>query len=469
MSRWNTCNILHLAPDAKRLWQFDAKGKGFVLGREQRVPHGEPLPANWISKSWSSLWQPKLNVAWLPSESVFLRVVELPAANAEETFSMVELQLEKLSPIPVTQIVWTMHPLGTHQSAAKADGTMESLQTVIVVIASRATVEEFLGRLERDGFLSDRLEAPMLDQLESVQPKEDSVWVFPLTLAGQNAALVAWWFGGALRSLSFIALTPGADRMKNLQGQFAQLVWAGELEGWLTAQPKWHLVADGAAAGEWETLLREALNEPVEVVKPLPLQELAALTSRRATSATSTNAALLPPEFSAHYRQQFVDRLWLRGLFATGVLYAIAVVVYFCATFLLGIQTGKVEQQVAAISDDYTNALQLKARYDVLVQRQNLKFAALDCWKVVAELLPQGISLQRFSFANGQTLTLSGTTTPDQINTLFNFNSAMQKAMLNGQPMFDLHAGDPVSPRTSGGGVSWNFSLQLANPEEQAQ
>src|SRR5882757_8060094 len=137
MPRWNSCNILHIAPDAKRLWRFDAKGKGFVLGREQRVPHTEPLPANWISKSWSSLWQPKLNMAWLPSESVFLRVVELPAANADETFSMVELQLEKLSPIPVTQVVWTMHALGTHQSVAKADGLTESLQTVVVVIATR--------------------------------------------------------------------------------------------------------------------------------------------------------------------------------------------------------------------------------------------------------------------------------------------------------------------------------------------
>jgi hypothetical protein len=140
MARWNSCNILHVAPDAKRLWQFDAKGGGFVLGREQRVPHAEPLPPKFVAKNWASLWQPKLNVAWLPAESVFLRVVELPAANADETFSMVEFQLEKLSPIPVTQIVWTMHVFGTHQSPPKADGTVESLQSVIVVIVSRAVV-----------------------------------------------------------------------------------------------------------------------------------------------------------------------------------------------------------------------------------------------------------------------------------------------------------------------------------------
>ncbi|HEX4348945.1 MAG TPA: hypothetical protein VH251_01090, partial [Verrucomicrobiae bacterium] len=239
-TRWSSANILHLAPDGKRLWQFDAKGKGFVLGREQRVPHAEQLPASWVAKSWASLWQPKLNIAWLPSESVFLRVVELPASNAEETHSMVELQLEKLSPIPVTQIVWTMHILGTHQSPPKPDGTVESLQMIIVVVAPRNAVEEFMNRLEREGFLADRLEVPMLDQLEAVVPKEDSVWVFPLTMGGQNAALVAWWFGGAWRNLSFVTLHPTGDRAGELKTQLGLLHMAGEVEGWLTAaQPTW--------------------------------------------------------------------------------------------------------------------------------------------------------------------------------------------------------------------------------------
>ena len=29
MARWNSCNILQTAPDANRLWQFDAKGGAF--------------------------------------------------------------------------------------------------------------------------------------------------------------------------------------------------------------------------------------------------------------------------------------------------------------------------------------------------------------------------------------------------------------------------------------------------------
>src|SRR5277367_2434421 len=370
MARWHSCNILQTAPDANRLWQFDAKSG--TLNRELSSVPGQPLPAKHVAKSWTSLWQPKLNVAWLPPENVFLRVVELPKSSFGETLAMVELQLEKLSPVPVTQIVWTLQILPQSPS--------ETLQTTIVVVAERKSVEEFLGKLEAQNYLADRLEAPMLDQLEAAPASEDGAWIYPALLNGQNAALVAWWFGGALRSLSFIVLPPDGDRAKSLKEQLAQLVWAGELEGWLTAQPKWHLVADGATAGEWETFLREGLGEPVQVVKPLPPAELAARTACRVAAANPGGAALLPPEFSARYHHQFVDRLWLRGLVAAGILYAIGVVIYFCATGLLGVQTRKVERQVAAISGDYTNAMELQAQYNVLKERQNLKYAALDCW-----------------------------------------------------------------------------------------
>ncbi|HSY10284.1 MAG TPA: hypothetical protein VK840_05150 [Candidatus Dormibacteraeota bacterium] len=459
MPRWNSCNILQTAPDANRLWQFDAKGGGFVLNRESSSAPGQPLPPNSVAKSWISLWQPKLNVAWLPPENVFLRVIELPRSTFDETLAMVEFQLEKLSPIPVTQIVWTLHILPL---------AAENLQTVIVVIVERRVVEEFLGKLESQGYLADRLEVPMLDQLEAMPATEDGAWIYPSAPGGRGGTLVAWRFGGALRSLSFLILPPTGDRAASLKNQLAQFVWAGELEGWLMAQPKWHLVADAATAAEWESLLREGLGEPAQITEPLPPAELAGRTARRAATA-SEHANLLPAEFSAHYRQQFFDRLWLHGLAAALVLYLAVVVVYFCATGLVGYQTDKIEAQANAISGSYTNALQLKARYDVLKERQDLKFAALDSWRLVAEQLPDGVSLARLSFADGKKLSLNGTATQDQITPVSNFSDALRKAKLNGQPMFDPLGGDPFGWRQNGNTVTWSFGLLLAHTEEDSQ
>ena len=463
MARWNSCNILQIAPDANRLWQFEAKGGGFVLNREH---HGPSLPARFVAKSWSSLWHPRLNVAWLPPENVFLRVIELPKSSFEETQAMVELQLEKLSPLPVTQIVWTLHVLSASASLRRDEpAAAADLQSVVVVIAGRAAVEEFLGKLEKDGYLADRLEAPMLDQLEAMPATEDGAWIYAGT-RGKDAALVAWRSKGGLRNLCLMVLPPEAGRAKSLQDQLAQLCWAGEMEGWLTEAPQWHLVADPVNAAEWQNLLCEALNEPVRVVEPPPPAELAARTARRA--ASSSGAALLPAEFSARYHQQFVDRLWLRGLVTTGILYAIGVVIYFCATTLLNYKTVAVEQQAAQLGGSYTNVLQLKARYAVLSERQQLKYAALDCWKIVAENLPAGLTLQRSSFADGQKLTLNGICTPDQIGEILGqskFYDAVRKAKLDGQDMFEPTPLDPLGYNVSGNTANWHFTLQLKRAE----
>ncbi len=456
MARWNSCNVLQTAPDANRLWQFDAKSG--ALSREHSGTPGQPLPAGQTEKSWSWLWHKRLNVAWLPPEDIFLRVIELPKSSFGETLSMVELQLEKLSPVPVAQIVWTLQILP--QSPA------ENLQTVVVVIVERKIVEEFLGKLESQGYLADQLEVPMLDQLGKMTAGEDGASIYPALLNGQNAALVAWWSGGTLRHLSYIVLPAEGDRAKSLKDQLAQLIWAGELEGWLTAQPKWHLVAEGAIVEDWERFLRDGLGEPVTVTKPTPTPELAAHTAQRATTVEASQPALLPPEFAAVYHQQFVDRLWLRGLITTGILYVFCVLVYFCATYVLGIQTDKVVRAATALSGSYTNTLQLKARYEVLKERQDLKYAALDCWKLVAEQLPAGMILQRFSFGDGHKLTLAGTVTSDQITDITDFYDKLRKSQVNGQPMFSSTGGEQLSYRQNGGQVSWNFSLELQRTED---
>src|SRR6266404_2128806 len=159
MARWHSCNVLESASNARNLWQFSAGGGKFTLQRQESRLASEPLPAKVVAKDWQTLFQPKLNVAWVPSEHVFLRVVQLPKADPAETRSMVELQLEKLSPLPVTQIVWGFELL---------PHTDPEMQTAVVTVIARNHVEEFLGQLEGQGYLADRLELPFLDQLRAL-------------------------------------------------------------------------------------------------------------------------------------------------------------------------------------------------------------------------------------------------------------------------------------------------------------
>src|SRR5436305_14565824 len=172
MARWYSCNILQSAKDIRHLWQFSAGGR-INLQREVAVLPSEPLPAKVVGKDWQTLFQHKLNVAWLPPDQVFLRVAQIPKGDPAETQSMLELQLEKLSALPVNQVVWgyeLLKPTAPPDAMTTLEGEM---QTAIVIIVARSYVEEFLGQLEAQEYLADRLELPLLDQLRATPVHED--------------------------------------------------------------------------------------------------------------------------------------------------------------------------------------------------------------------------------------------------------------------------------------------------------
>jgi len=452
--RWHFCNVFDASADARRVWQFDARSEAFNLNRELTARNGDALPPNIVSKSWGALFKRKLNVAWLPADYVFLRVAQFPASNPEETRAMVELQLEKLSPIPVTQALWTMHVLP--QPAAPAGAEAATLQTIVVIIVARDVVEEFLGKLEGQGYMADRLELPMLDQLQSTRVAGDGAWIYPETHGLGNRALVAWWYGGTLHNLALLTLDAGPNRIASLKDQLVQMTWAGELEGWLTSAPRWHLVGD--ANDPWFGVLREALEQPVEVVAPVPPQELAAMTAKRAARSEPGNS-LLPQEFAVRYQQQFVDRLWGRGLLAALAIYAVCLAIYFVALSVFGHLTKNVETDASNLSQSYTNSIQLNEMLGVLKQRETLKFAALDCWKAVAETMKTGLTLDSMNF-NGNTLTLHGSAPLDQVTEVNDFFDDLRRWKKDSQPLFNSDAQTPTT-RAVGPTVTWSFELEL--------
>jgi hypothetical protein len=125
---------------------------------------------------------------------------------------------------------------------------------------------------------------------------------------------------------------------------------------------------------------------------------------------------------------------------------------------------------VAALSGSYTNAMQVKARYGVLKDRQALKYAALDCWKTVAEHLPETLTLESWNLSGGKRLTLHGSAPNDAIQQILDFETAMRRAtiMVEGsgnQPLFDLNKSESVTYHARGNGVQWDLVLELKRSE----
>jgi len=448
--RWHSCNVLQSGAEVRRLWQFATGNSQVALNAEQRLVPPAPLPARVIVKDWRALWQKKLNIAWLTAEQVFLRVIHLPKCEPDEVRSMVELQLEKISPLPVNQIVWSFEPV-PHSAG--------ELQTVIVIIAERSVVEDFLGRLESAGYLADRLELPFLHQLMATPINGDGVWIYLQPAENKTLCLAAWWYSGTSQQVNLMNLSAGGDGAAALGAQLNQIAWAGEIEGWLTSPPRWRLVADKEIAGVWKTALQQDADEAVELMAPMAAPDLAALTAQRAARSES-RANLLPAEFSARYQQQFIDRLWMRGLAGLALVYIFGVLIYFGALQVLKYQTDKVRQDVARLSGAYTNALQMKERVRVLQEQVDLKFAALDCWKIASELLPPELTLSSFTFSKGERISLRGTASADDQSKIPEYNSAMSKATLGGAPLFTRV--NPPSITVNGNNTAtWGFDCTL--------
>lgn len=453
-ARWHSANVLDAGIYSRHLWQFSVNDKKFNVTREHSLAATEAPSENQVAKSWKEIWQPKLNVAWLPANKVFLRVIHLPASDPVEIHSMVELQLEKISPMPVAQIVWSLEVLPKRAE--------DSLQTVIVVIVPSDAVEEFLGQLEGQKYLADRLELPVLDEILATPVQEDGVWFFPGATTS-SPYVMAWWYGGLLQNVSLFASAPGEELASSIQSQASQIAWAGELDGWLTSPPRWHLVADGETAVIWEPILAQAAEQPAQMMTPVTRGQIAAMTARRAVQANGS-ANLLPPEFVARYRQQFVDRLWMRGLGWAVAFYLIGVVIYFGALQVLKFQNYRLQAQVKSVSQSYTNALKMEARIQVLEDRKNLQYAALDCWKAVAELLPAEVTVDQIYFQRGKTFDLYGTVPQENEMEITDFNEALSRVKVNGELLFSevrmqgLKIRGPVD--------EWRFSCKLRAGED---
>src|SRR5204862_6740189 len=145
-----------------------------------------------------------------------------------------------------------------------------------------------------------------------------------------------------------------------------------------------------------------------------------------------------PAEFSARYQQQFIDRLWMGGLGALAIIYLAGVLIYFGALQILKIQTGKVQTQVAALNSTYASARQLKDRVKLLQEQVNLKYAALDCLRIVSELLPPELTLGTLSVSfQSSKLSLSGKAQSDQRGQIIKFNDDLKQARVNDEKLFD--------------------------------
>ena len=240
-----------------------------------------------------------------------------------------------------------------------------------------------------------------------------------------------------------------------------QVAWAGEMEDWLALPVKWRIVADEETAIRWRALIGDWAEDGVEVHPALNRPGLARFSALRSVRGEPA-ADLLPIEFATRYQQQYIDRLWMRGLGAVVGVYIAGVIIYMAILQFYTFKDSRLKGEIASIANTYTNVLRLKERVLVMEEQLNLKYAALDCWKVASELLPEGFNLANLVFGQrGRSLQLYGTAPPDQRDKVIEYNDALRTAIANGKLLFKDVSPPNMNSRAGSPNINWNFECRL--------
>jgi hypothetical protein len=439
----------------RRLWRF---GLGSAPATLQSELDTDALASASFNRTWRHLFQPHLNLAWLPADRVFLRVVHLPPGDPDELSSMLELQLERLSPLPMGQVVWSFEVLSEEAASER---------TVAVILVARDTIEQFLGELESGRFIPDRVEVPLLHQVAEDPPATSATRLYCQAAGDNMICLVAWWQQTRLESLNLIRITNDPAGTSILIDHLNRLTWAGEVEGWLQTAPNWELIIDSDHKALWETALQTWSHGSYSSRDALSARDLAQLAATRA-SKHRASANLVPSDFAARYEQQFVDRLWMRGLGFVVVLYLLAVLGYAGSVQYYGYRADQLEQEVRLLAPAYTNAVILRERVRIVQEQAGLKYAALDCLLAVSERLPHSLTLESFNFQGGNRLFVSGMVSADDQAQVTEFNADLRKTLVNGQPIFEEDGVEAprFSPRGRGR-YRWDFTAKLNAPWQE--
>ncbi|MCS1411564.1 MAG: hypothetical protein M2R45_04764 [Verrucomicrobia subdivision 3 bacterium] len=455
--KWHECNVVQADEAAVHLWQFNASDRNFALKSERTETGGSPLPPKTVGKTWQNLIQGKLNIAWLPENQVFLRTIQLPECEREEELrQMLEFQLEKLSPAPISQIVWSYEII-----PSSAEGQV----TVLLIIVEATIVESELERFESAGCQPDRLEVPWCHELVLVDRATDQLWVRLGQQGDDIVALTAWIIDQTVQHVTLAKLPNTDEGAQSLTEQLDRTAWTGELEGWLSDIPAVQLCSDSEADVLWQERLESWSAHPLETQRARLPQELATISAQRATRSDS-RANLLPEGHRTRYRQQYIDGMWMKGIGTIMLMYIFGVLIYFAMLEWIQREYSDLQMQGRTTAQQYTNVLKMQARIDVLQEQVDLKFSALECLRVISEQLPTELRLDSFKFYMGKTLSLYGKVSTADTEKVIDYHRALINAELGDAKLFS-NVSDPSitaargQSRTLSTDSRWSFTCEL--------
>lgn len=438
---------------AKEVWEIAAQGREDVVSAEGDAGW---IPAAALKAHLKSI-KGRVAVA-LPTERALVRVALLPSTAADELRGMAELQTDKFSPFPVETVA----------AGAETLAAAETSSLVAMAVVRREDVEAAGAAFQSAGAPPDAVDVEALGwwwglKQSGALPAHGSQLALRVESSGAEMALVR---DG--EPLAFRALPGGpgagdaaarADWIAACAEELADALTALETEWGGAGAPTLHVFhAPEFSADDVEALRRAA---GLDAALAHPLEELPSVSEgiarRQADPARPLALDLAPETWRTADAERRTRRRWLRAAAAFAAVWVLALGVFLT---LLQFQRGRLARLEAQVE-----ALEVPAQEIRLLQAKSLEFAqyadrthaALECLRVVAGALPDGVDLTSFVYRKGATLALRGEA--DAADKVYAFIQTLEQAAL-----FPEVKSEGISTRNTPVGTRSQFGATLKLP-----
>jgi len=395
---------------------------------DPNAPSSAPKASFWLNQFRAEIGKGRFRLATaVNSRDVFCKRISLPSADPAELGQMLSLQIEKLSPLSMEEVVWSYEILGSE--GGNSD--------VLVAFARKDKLIERATDFG-DEFLPDLIDVDLMVLWRALRAKK----VFD----GKNYCALLWIDTPAKtakcmllnNSAPFlIEHLPLADANPVQLAHALSMVWLGAEANFGTRSVDEIFVfgTDDASVALGNQIGLE-LGIPVALLPRTDDSSAAMGLAKRALRNGQAQVNLLPFDF-VERQQRKLFRQQAKRVGLVVIIVYIAVLAFFVgALSWRKFSIKRIDSQLSQQNADYLKASLLQAEVSFLKRKIDDRRSALETLRVVTESMTEQLFLMHFGYKQSQpnapgTLELRGTAqTADEV---YKFTDKLQQCGLFAQ------------------------------------
>jgi hypothetical protein len=328
-------------------------------------------------------------VSGLPANTLLQHIITLPSTDPDEIAGMVELQIDKIAPYPVQQMVVSheiLHQTDTHSR-------------ILVAAVLRETVKKMGEAFKAAGLSLLSLDSDLFCRWKQIAEHTEPIQACLILEKGEAGLVIAHdGIPILLRPLHAASTDSATELLEEIEYALSTLeheAEIGEIEAlhlW-SDQPQPELV--NQLSGEISIIAHE-------------LAEIPALSEALARRYSKHRLELVPREWLETEKNRVLIRKLYTFTAALIALWLIVIVVFSTAFYFHKSSTRTLREEAEALRVPAAAVHQDSRKINALRIYTDQTHSALEALSEISTLLPAGIELSIFSYKKGSALTLRG-------------------------------------------------------------